>query len=82
MARAADVENFFGACLLTGSKENQLAMYSSLTFFRCMISLRLAMTLFQFRARKTNACSEVCSQSSQHATTTKSRAVIEKKLRR
>ena len=74
--------NFFGAGLLTGWNENQLAIYSSSTRWRSMISRRFAITLFQFRTKNGNALSEVCSQRRQQLTTTISRAVIEKKLRR
>src|SRR5437764_7312513 len=73
--------NFFGAGLLTGSNANQLAMYSSVTLRRLMISRRFSNTLRQLLKRNENARSEVCSQSRQQLTTTVSRAVIEKKLR-
>ena len=73
--------NFFGAGLLTGSKANQLAMYSSLTRRRLMMSRRFSITLRQLLKRKGNARSEVCSQMRQQPMTTMSRAVIEKKLR-
>ncbi len=47
-----------------------------------MISRRFAHTRFQFLARYENALSELCSRTRQHPTTTRSRSVMEKKLRR
>ena len=72
--------NFFGAAFATGSNENQLAIYSSSTRCRLMISRLFAITFFQFLIRNGNAFNDVCSHRMQHAITTKSRSVIARKL--
>src|ERR1700722_1005047 len=82
LLRVREAANLFGAGLLTGWKLNQLAIYSSSTRTRGIISRRFAITDFQLRIRNGNARSEVCSQSRQQPMTTMSRAVIEKKFRR
>src|SRR5271157_3066510 len=72
---------FRGACLLTGAYWNQLAMYSSSTRRWACTTRRLAITRRMFFTSSQNALSEVCSQRTQHITTSRSRVVMDTQLR-